>query len=214
MNKLPVKAGVGIVVIFHLIGLVGILSPYRALFVSLTPVNLLLCLALILYFEPRPWTSSFIYLSIFTALAGFALEVIGVNTGVPFGAYAYGPPFGWQWLNTPFLIGINWLLMVYGGVNVMMRYIRQPVWGALATGLLVMFVDLLLEPVAIRLDYWTWESPTVPIQNYLTWFAAIAVFAYLWYRRHGVAKNEIAAWVLVTQVVFFALLNLGPGMLG
>jgi hypothetical protein len=40
--------------------------------------------------------------------------------------------------------------------------------------------DWIMEPVAIRLDYWTWAGGDIPMQNYFAWFviATVSAFAY------------------------------------
>ena len=57
-------------------------------FLSLTPLNLLLTLLIILI-NHNDWKNWWIFL--LSYLAGLGIEIIGVNTGWPFGEYVYGP---------------------------------------------------------------------------------------------------------------------------
>jgi putative membrane protein len=45
------------------------------------------------------------------AVAGFFIEAIGVNTGLIFGNYVYKTTLGWKFLETPLIIGVNWILL-------------------------------------------------------------------------------------------------------
>lgn len=117
----------------------------------------------------------------------FALEAIGVATGAIFGAYEYGPTLGAQILSVPVIIGFNWVIVVLGAAlfvrlvalsvisNVQLD--RQgfvtrvfAVLSPILIGALALLFDLVLEPVAIRFDYWAWRDVAVPSRNYLAWF--------------------------------------------
>jgi uncharacterized membrane protein len=37
--------------------------------------------------------------------------------------------------------------------------------------LLMVALDVLIEPVAVALDFWQWENAVIPIQNFVMWFA-------------------------------------------
>lgn len=104
------------------------------------------------------------------AAYGFILlaEVVGVATGAVFGEYAYGPTLGWAFRGVPVLIAFNWALVVNGAVCLAGR-IAAPLSGVgrrmaiigLA-GLIVVLFDFIMEPVAVRLDYWHWIGGAVP----------------------------------------------------
>ena len=42
--------------------------------------------------------------------------------------------------------------------------------------LLMVGFDLLLEPAAVKLNYWVWVKDYIPVQNYLAWFGLSFVF--------------------------------------
>ena len=66
--------------------------------------------------------------------------------------------------------------------------------------------DILLEPVAIRFDFWQWENVLVPLQNYVAWWLISLVM--MTGVQHFVSnrKNPIAGWVLAIQSLFFIAL--------
>ena len=39
----------------------------------------------------------------------------------------------------------------------------------------MVLLDIMIEPVAIELDFWQWEGGNIPLQNYLMWFI-VALF--------------------------------------
>ena len=212
-----------IAIVFHLIGLTGILFFDRDFFIRATPLNLLLMFALVLYTQPGPRLPLY-YLIVVCAITGFLAELIGVSTGWLFGAYAYGDALGPKLLNVPLIIGINWFIIVYccgTSVHMLMEKLvvkltadqapkpaLKALWLVLDASLLAMFFDWLMEPVAVRLDYWHWIGTfDVPLYNYLSWFmvsfAMLAVFEWLPFPK----KNIFAVNLLLIQAMFFLLLR-------
>ena len=113
----------------------------------------------------------------------FGAEAVGVATGTIFGAYAYGPTLGWAWRGVPLVIALNWVLVVNGAVCLAACAVplgagrwRRPAIALLAGGIATAF-DFIMEPVAIRLDYWHWAGGAIPFQNYAAWFVLAAATA-------------------------------------
>jgi putative membrane protein len=73
--------------------------------------------------------------------------------------------------------------------------------------LILLSLDFLIEPIAIRFDYWSWSGGEIPLQNYLGWY----LFSYLlfWvFRGLDFQKQNKAAIVLLfAQAGFFLVLN-------
>jgi putative membrane protein len=65
---------------------------------------------------------------------------------------------------------------------------------------------MLIEPVAIRLNFWQWQNNVIPKQNYFGWyiigFLQLAVFTYFLPN----VKNKIGVVMLLIQFLFFALI--------
>jgi putative membrane protein len=74
--------------------------------------------------------------------------------------------------------------------------------------ILTVLIDVLIEPVAMKLDFWNWENNTIPFQNYLGW----TIISFLIFSFYSIVKlplkNKIAIFLLIWQIVFFATLNL------
>lgn len=196
--------------ILYTVGLVGILLPIHPNFILLTPVNLLISTFILLWYHAPEWDwKTWFYLG-FCYAAGFLVEVMGVNTGYPFGAYTYGQVLGPKLWNTPLMIGVNWVILTYS-IGVILK-MRLPRWHyalrALLGSFVLVFLDILIEPVAIRYNMWTWEAVTVPLENYFSWQTVAFVLLLIFGMLMKDAQNKVAMPLFIWQIVFFATLNL------
>jgi putative membrane protein len=159
--------------------------------------------------------------SIVTMAMTFLLEAIGTATGLIFGPYTYGQTLGFKLFGVPLLIAFNWLIVILAGVQVAwkvqqrVRWLGHSPWvPAIFTGLFAMAFDYILEPTAIRLDYWTWQSQSVPLQNYLAWFLIAAVAAFSFRILKLRTESRLPTVYVLIQLVFFLVLGLvSPGTL-
>ncbi len=198
---------IAVLIIFHVVGIGGILLGDPASFLRLTPLNLLLTLLLIL-FNHLDWKKAWI-LGL-TFIIGFLMEVVGVNTGVPFGVYSYGPVLGPKLWETPWIIGVNWLILLYGANAIARRFAMTPRAQALTAAGLMVVLDYLIEPVAIRFDFWTWEAGTPPLMNYIGWFATACGLSLVWQYGRIQLNTRMAYAVYATELIFFGIVNLLP----
>ena len=196
-----------LVLLFYSVGLAGfLLVQTQVLFEKLVPFHLLLMLLLMVWSHPR--RERRFYLSLLVIyLAGFAVEAIGVNSGVVFGRYSYDTTLGLKVAGTPLMIGVNWVLVIYStGTTIRSLGIRNSYLAAAAGGALVTLLDFFIEPVAIRFHYWHWDSPAVPLQNYIAWFF-VAFVLLLFFLRMPVEKhNKAGVALFVVQFLFFVIL--------
>jgi putative membrane protein len=193
------------------------LLPFsRQLFILITPFNLLFA-AYMLFRKARPGTE-FIFLGIFIMVTSFLAEAIGVATGRIFGSYSYGRALGPEVWDTPVLIGLNWLVLIYCTNTVARQIWERPgstgtdVRGSIAvpvTGsLLMVFYDLLLEPAAMKLDMWSWDDGIIPLRNYAAWFVLSLLYHLLFLMVRKGEVNKTALPLYLIQVLFFALINI------
>jgi len=203
-------AGIGF---FYLVGLIAhaipaLRQPYMLL---LTPGFLSVSGGLVVWLHlcsvpALPFWRWFVPVSVATLL----IEIAGVSTGLVFGPYSYTAVLGPAVAGVPFLIGLNWVLVVAGACAfVSILFPRWPSWiRTILTGLFCVCFDLLLEPVAVHLGYWVWHTPDIPIQNYLAWgligtLAALgAPFA------SKTPPRSPLAWYVCIQTTFFAGIDL------
>lgn len=191
----------------HLAGAIGLFfEQSREFFQQLTPFNLLATAAIVFHFEEKK-TAPYIFFLLIAFLAGFGIEVAGVKTGAIFGEYRYGATLGVKLLEVPLAIGLNWAVLIYAtGMASDRLKLPKLIKAAIAASLMTL-LDLLIEPVAIKLDFWDWQSELVPLQNYLAWFV-ISLILQLIYQNLAFSKNNpLAIRLLYIQAGFFLILN-------
>jgi putative membrane protein len=144
-----------LVLIIYIVGIAGMTIPVTGeFFVSLIPGVLILSLILSLSFHRQPWDLKTI--GVFSAIVLFSwiIEAAGVSTGMIFGNYTYGPGLGLRFLETPLMIGLNWLLLVYGSSCIAESLPLNQVGKILSASLLMVVYDLVLELAAPALGMW------------------------------------------------------------
>lgn len=202
------KGLLGLMAATYLAGMIGLqLSFTRPYFLALTPFNLLLSAAILFSFH-RDRNRAFLLFCLISFLTGFFIEVAGVASGLIFGEYSYGSTLGVKWLEVPLIIGINWLMLIYSTGIICAGLKTHPALKAAAASLLMVLLDVFIEPVAIAYDFWSWESLPVPVQNYVAWyiisFFLHLLFFFLPFRK----ENPAAKFLYLFQLVFFLILCL------
>ena len=194
-----------VLVIIHAAGIIGIHSPYKELFLSLSPVNLLLSASLLLW-NHKGFNKALFTFIIISAFAGYLVEVAGVQTQLIFGSYGYGKTLGLKLAEVPLIIGINWMMLVYCAGTIVNRLNTSVVIKSLAGASLLVALDLLIEPVAIKYDFWHWYTAEVPRQNYIAWFIVSFLLLLVFNSLNFNKENKLAQSLFIIQLIFFALL--------
>lgn len=199
---------IGLLLLFYFFGLLGMsLEAYRDLFLTFTPLNLFITL-IVFYKVNQDTSKKFIVLSFLVFLIGFSIEAIGVATGILFGNYAYGNPFGFKIFDTPLMIGINWLFLAFCSHGIVQSFTKKALWLILLPAIIMTSLDFLVEPVAMKLDFWNWENGIIPIQNYVMWFiTSIFIHGLIYFFRPKI-NTKISFVIMSVQVIFFGILNL------
>jgi putative membrane protein len=195
-----------IIVIFHTVGFVGLQSTKREYFLSLSPLNLLLSFScLVLSFEH--FTRRLFLAILVVGVVGFLAEYIGVHTQLLFGDYHYGKNLGFKLVEIPLVIAVNWAMLSFSALAIVFS-IRVPlVVKALLSAGLMTFLDVLIEPVAITSDFWSWADGIIPMYNYVCWFV-LSFILHFWLLKRGVVEqNTVGIGLYVILVLFFGLLN-------
>ena len=103
---------IGILIIFYTVGTVGILLPdFRNQFLALSFFNLLLSTTVVLLARKKDFLKFLFFLSL-CFLTGITAEWIGTKTGWLFGNYWYGKNLGPKIDGVPYVIGLNWGVLV------------------------------------------------------------------------------------------------------
>ena len=156
---------------------------------------------------------------------GIAVEIIGVNTSMLFGNYHYGDVLGYRFQQVPLIIGINWFIIIYCcGISIqtlLMKIInRVPVIEGTTTptlkalsiivdgATLAVFFDWVMEPVAVKLNYWQWHgNEGIPFFNYICWFAVSVLLLSVFHFCKFEKQNKFAVNLLLVQFMFFLVLR-------
>lgn len=208
------KLNTALLIIFYSVGLAGMIVS-KEIFSKLTPFNLMLSAFLMLYGHALV-NRNFIINAIFVWISAWLLEMTGTTTGRIFGSYTYGDALGIKLMDTPVIIGLNWLIVCYCSIQVahavLKKYPLQNVRAAqialaLFAGLFMVVLDLFIEPVAHKLDFWHWQNNQIPLQNFTAWFCFGTAFCF-WMIKSGMMQNNIMGLRLyIVQLVFFGFLN-------
>lgn len=189
-------------------GILGILYGNRDLFLQLTPLNLLLCFVLLLInlstFNKRVVTTV-----VLVYVFGLVVEIVGVQTGLVFGTYSYGENLGSKFLGVPILIGANWVTLTFITGSAAARLFPKRLFMATVFGSIMMvLIDLCIEPVAPMFDYWNFASGTAPISNYLGWLIAALPLQFLY---HSLVTNRPQVYsnhLFLLHILFFGTFTL------
>ncbi len=213
-----------IAILFHVIGLIGILFFDKSFFAQTTSLNLLLMFLLIL-FTQNSINKSFLFFIISCFVTGILVEIIGTKTGILFGNYSYGTVLGPTFMNVPYIIGLNWFMIIYcAGIsmNILLHKMvdqintitnnKKPIIKLLSLVIdgatLAVFFDWIMEPIAIKLGYWKWGGDgAVPFFNYVCWFLVSLFLLFIFHQLKFDKRNKFALHLLMIQVMFFLLLR-------
>ncbi len=140
------------------------------------------------------------------------IEWYGVRSGLIFGSYHYGQILQPQVAGVPLAIGFAWLVMIWSSAAVAQRLLpqklrRHALAFIMATAVLMVAFDAVMEPAAMKLGYWTWRGGEIPAQNYLAWFALSMAYAALGWRLRLFAEKlpALAGHVYAAQLCYFIL---------
>jgi len=213
-----------IALFFHCIGLAGILFLKTEFFIQSTPFNLLLSFSLLVWTQDAKNTAYLLFMGA-VFMIGFFSEVAGVNTGLLFGHYSYGNVLGMQLFKVPLLIAINWFIIIYccgiSTYTLLMKVInrvaadtKEPPLILKAMSVIVdgatlaVLFDWLMEPVAVKLGFWTWLGDgSIPVYNYICWFVISMLLLTIFHFSGFPKRNKFAVNLLLIQAMFFLILR-------
>lgn len=209
MAKLKQQYLVAILIIFYSVGVVIHLIPEtRNLALVLTEpqlffINIFVIVWLVYLYPNRFFVSWLIIAFIFSV----SMEIIGVKTGLVFGGYLYGDTMELKLYGVPLIIGLNWVILILAGYN-LAGHLTHHTLRVLFTGLIVVLFDFIMEPVAMELDYWTWDEGKIPVQNYIAWFVITVILVSLLQLKKIYINNLFLKSYFIVQFMFFLLLRL------
>jgi uncharacterized membrane protein len=114
-----------------------------------------------------------------TALPGYAVEVLGVHTGIPFGSYAYSSALGPRPFGVPPVIGLAWTMLAWPAALAARHLVRGRLARVLVGAWALAAADVFLDPQLVASGAWRWRDPSphlpgvpdVPLTNFAGWLA-------------------------------------------
>lgn len=195
-----------ILIIFHLVGIVGMnIESYRSDILKLSSMNLYISFAVIVLSRNSKY-GHFLFFIILSFLLGMTYEIIGVNTGVLFGSYYYGQNLGTKFMEVPIVIGINWAILAVCSGNLIHKLKINIFLKAILASLLMVILDFFIEPNAIKLDYWQWENNSIPLFNFICWFVLSLPITFVYFKLKLDEQNKVSNVLYLILVLFFGIL--------
>ena len=214
---IPIKfnreiTSIAIIWLFHVSGILGIIYGNSEWFISATPLILSINFALLLInCNGHKW---FFHMVILGFLTGMITEILGVQRGWIFGDYQYGDALGYKILGVPVLIGVNWALLTIITAAIAQQFYDNLFMRIVIGACLMIFLDLLIEPIAPVLDFWAFEGGNAPLQNYIGW-TAVAIFLQSIFHYFRI---EVKGWfpnqLYILQIIFFTVLLIKQNTIG
>ena len=203
---------IAIIWLFHVSGILGIIYGNSEWFISATPLILSINFALLLInCNSHKW---FFHMVILGFLTGMITEILGVQRGWIFGDYKYGNALGYKILGVPMLIGVNWALLTIITAAIAQQFYENLFMRIVIGVCLMIFLDLLIEPIAPELDFWAFEGGNAPLQNYIGW-TAVAIFLQSIFHYFRI---EVKGWfpnqLYLLQIIFFTVLLIKQNTIG
>ncbi|MDQ4139390.1 MAG: carotenoid biosynthesis protein, partial [Bacteroidota bacterium] len=78
---------------------------------------------------------------------------------------------------------------------------------AILAAVLMVILDYFIEPVAVHLNFWSWQANEIPFSNFVGWFF-IALLLQIYFQQAAFPKNNpLAPFVFLLQFLFFGALS-------
>ncbi|CAI8373471.1 MAG: Uncharacterised protein [Owenweeksia sp. TMED14] len=204
------KIIIPILSIFYFVGILGFHSSFFEIFSILTPIILLM--SFVALYQSSNKSAGLKATILLIYFIGLIVEIIGVYTGFPFGDYLYLEGLGPQILNTPWMIGLNWVVLSWAAAQVIAWYFRKRnkamIW--FMSVVIMIFIDFLIEPVAPELRLWIFPRSGAGLMNFFGWVLTSGLMQFLLVSKVNPVKNDTALSIVVLQIVFFASFQIWP----
>jgi putative membrane protein len=207
MKVIQNKYLIAILIIFHMVGLVGIMLPnFKDLILSLSFLNLLLAFVVILLGEDesKPILMKFLLVAF---VIGLTVELIGVHTGLLFGDYKYGLNLGPKLWDVPLVIGINWGVLTVTAASATHSLKLPHTLKIILNAFILVIFDFVMEPVAMKSDFWSWNNNSIPFFNYVCWFFIAVILQLIYFAMRKRNSNKVFNALFFIQFIFFIILN-------
>jgi putative membrane protein len=202
------KISISIIWLFHFCGALGIIYGNKELFLSFTPINLFISF-LLLFVNQNELENKNIITAMLIFTIGMIAEILGVNYGIIFGEYIYLDNLGYKIMGVPVMIGIQWIILTFITGSFTAYVFKNNKFKAILAGVILLVVlDILIEPVAPSMGFWIFSTAKAPIQNYFGWFLVSVPVQMLFH--YGIERKDttFSFHLLIIQFLFFGIINI------
>ncbi|UCE07652.1 MAG: carotenoid biosynthesis protein [bacterium] len=223
VNKNPITNQIIIGALYFFLvagGLWHVLGVFQTL-MRILAAPLLIALSIIVFIvtyrllKDKKIRLKLLFWAILVLIGSFAVELFGVKTGNVFGQYVYGETLQPIVFGVPFAIGFAWLGMLLTSTAVAQRILPKFsnyhfMIRAVSISLLMVLFDIVMEPAAMKLGYWTWLGGSIPIQNFIAWFVISYFFVIIGLRMKLFKEKSpsIVFHAYFAQLIYFGMVIL------
>lgn len=204
------KIFIATIYIYFLTGVLWHLLPVtKNIVIKLTPYGLAILSLTIFLFNAKRFNAKTVIWIATVFLFTIIVEIIGVNTALVFGDYVYSDVLGFKLFGVPLIIGLNWTIIILGLVSLTDNLVSTNIiFHSILIGAFAVLFDIILEPVALKLNYWEWETLSIPFKNYLSWFIIAFILGLAGFKIKAKFSSRYILHYIFAQFLFLCLLNL------
>jgi putative membrane protein len=139
---------------------------------SVIPMLLLAVPAYLALLKTNLW-KGLLFIAILSIYAT-SIEALSIKTSFPYGAFEYNAQLGYKLFDlVPWTVSFGWVPLVIGCFALSSWIFNKRSHQFFAGVLLLVVSDLILDPSAVLMNFWTWSNPgiyySIPFSNYLGW---------------------------------------------
>ena len=97
-------------------------------------------------------------------------------------------------------------MLICAGIITVSSIFADKITVLVFTAILVTGIDLLIEQVAPKLDYWRFEGGLPGLHNYLGWIGVAFLISYFFYPTIIKGNRNVSLIILILQIIFFTSL--------
>jgi putative membrane protein len=107
----------------------------------------------------------------------------------------------------PLIIGVNWAMLSVVSAA-LLSSLKLAFWlEVILAAILMVFLDFLMEPVAVKLGFWYWKGGVIPSFNYVCWFLIAGLLQFVYRKWRLNETNNVAVALFIYMTIFFTFLN-------
>lgn len=133
-------------------------------------------------------------ITIFTlSIYALAIETFAIITGIPYSNFEYSSLIGMKILGyTPFTVPFSFVPLFIGSIYLASLKSSNKFKIIILAAVFVLIADLVLDPAAVALNFWIWETKGifygVPLMNFIGWVITGIIAALIF---AGLLKDKI-----------------------